>query len=205
VTVRADLVLRGVAASLPAANVDTDVIMPKRYLKGIDRSGLATGIFHDLRYRPDGSPIPDFVLNRPPWSGATFLVVGPNFGCGSSREHAVWGLLQLGIRGIIGTSFAGIFLDNCLNNGLLAIALDPAEITRLSALAAEEGRCRLCIDVPKQTLTSEGDGVTVEFELEPERKHMLLHDLDAVGATLEHRTQIALFEARYFGEHPWLA
>src|SRR4051812_15609820 len=116
----------GPAAALPAANVDTDVIMPKQFLKGIDRSGLDRGTFFDLRFDAEGQPRSEFILNRPAWADARFLVVGPNFGCGSSREHAVWGLLQLGIRAIIGTSFAGIFADNAGNNGLLLVTLDAA-------------------------------------------------------------------------------
>src|SRR5476651_702379 len=124
-------VLTAVAAPLPAANVDTDVIMPKQFLKGIDRNGLDRGVFFDLRFLADGTPDPAFILNQPEWQSAKFLLVGPNFGCGSSREHAVWGLTQLGIRALIGTTFAGIFFDNCQRNGLLALEMDPYVVESL--------------------------------------------------------------------------
>ena len=122
----------GIAAPMMAANIDTDVIMPKQFLKGIDRSGLDRGLFFDLRFNQDGSLNADFILNQPGWQGASFLVVGPNFGCGSSREHAVWGLKQLGIKALIGTSFAGIFNDNCLRNGVLTICLSETEIQQIA-------------------------------------------------------------------------
>ena len=127
----------GTLAALPAANIDTDVIMPKTFLKGIDRTGLERGVFHDLRFDEEGSPRPDFVLNQMPWRDARFLVTGANFGCGSSREHAVWGLLQFGIRAIIAPSFAGIFFDNCTRNGLLAIEANDEEVRHLTDCAED--------------------------------------------------------------------
>ncbi len=142
----------GAAAALPGANIDTDVIMPKQFLKGIDRSGLRDGTLHDLRFDAQGGLRQDFVLNRPEWRDARFLVVGPNFGCGSSREHAVWGLLQFGIRAILGTSFAGIFADNAANNGLLLVSLPASAVEALTSLANDPIRNRLTVDLPAQEI-----------------------------------------------------
>jgi 3-isopropylmalate/(R)-2-methylmalate dehydratase small subunit len=194
----------GVAAALPAANVDTDVIMPKQFLKGVDRSGLDLGVFHDLRFDSEGAERPAFVLNRAPWRQASFLVVGPNFGCGSSREHAVWGLGQLGVRALIGTSFAGIFFDNCARNGLLGIALDEASVRRISDLASDASACELTVDLPAQVIRL-ADGSSVGFDIEPGRKQALVLGLDAVGATLQHRAAISSFQHSYLAENPWLA
>jgi 3-isopropylmalate/(R)-2-methylmalate dehydratase small subunit len=194
----------GPAAALPAANIDTDVIMPKQFLKGIDRSGLDRGAFHDLRFDGTGAARPDFVLNRPEWAGTRFLVVGPNFGCGSSREHAVWGLLQLGIRAILGTSFAGIFTDNAANNGLLLIALDEATVSALADRAADPDRNGLTVDLPAQLVTAR-DGFEAAFAIAPSRKEALLRGLDAIGATLDHADAIRAFEARHRAAQPWLA
>lgn len=193
----------GPAAALPAANTDTDVIMPKQFLKGIDRSGLDHGTLHDLRFDTAGAPRPDFVLNRPEWAEARFLVVGPNFGCGSSREHAVWGLLQFGIRAIIGTTFAGIFNDNAANNGLLLITMEPDEVSALSALAADPARNRLTIDLPAQAVLA-ADGARLAFEISPLRKDALVRGLDAIGTTLDQAAAIRDFEARHHATQPWL-
>ena len=193
----------GPAAALPSANVDTDVIMPKQFLKGIDRSGLGEGALHDLRFEPSRRPRPDFVLNRPEWVGACFLVVGPNFGCGSSREHAVWGLMQLGIRAIIGTTFAGIFADNCANNGLLLISLGEDEVARLAARAGDPAHNRLTIDLGEQRILTD-EGLEIAFNIPPLRKQALLNGLDAVGATLQSADAIRAFEASRLAEQPWL-
>ncbi|WP_411901471.1 3-isopropylmalate dehydratase small subunit [Methylorubrum thiocyanatum] len=193
----------GPAAALPAANVDTDVIMPKQFLKGIDRSGLDLGTLHGLRFDDKGAPRPDFALNQPDWADARFLVVGPNFGCGSSREHAVWGLLQLGIRAIIGTTFAGIFNDNAANNGLLLIAMEPEEVGTLSALAADPARNRLTVDLPAQSILG-ADGTRFTFEISPLRKDALVRGLDAIGTTLDQADAIRGFEARHHATQPWL-
>lgn len=193
----------GPAAALPAANADTDVIMPKQFLKGIDRSGLAIGAFHALRFDTDGIPRPDFVLNRPEWAETRFLVVGPNFGCGSSREHAVWGLLQLGIRAIIGTSFAGIFADNAANNGLLLVSLDPEQVGGLASLAADPERNRFIIDLPGQTIRA-NETTRIAFEIPPTRKDALVRGLDAIGTTLDQADAIRAFEARHHAAQPWL-
>lgn len=188
----------GVAAPLPAANLDTDVIMPKQFLKGIDRAGLAAGLFHHLRRDPD------FILNRPPWTGARFLVAGPNFGCGSSREHAVWGMVQLGIRAVIGSSFGGIFFDNCLNNGVLALALEPGVIEDLLALAADPASCEFTVDLPAQLILP-GRGPAVPFAIDHRRKDALVRGMDAIAATLEGAEEIRAFEREHFAANPWLA
>lgn len=197
-------VVSGIAAALPAANVDTDVIMPKQFLKGIDRQGLDLGVFHDLRFDEAGRPRAGFVLNQPPWTETRFLVVGPNFGCGSSREHAVWGLGQLGVRAVIGTSFAGIFADNCARNGLLLITLPPETVEELVARASDPGRSELTIDLAAQRVTTQ-DGYTAAFDIEPSRKAALLQGLDAVGRTLEHLAEIDALERRLWRRNPWLA
>jgi len=195
--------VEGVAAPLPAANVDTDVIMPKQFLKGIDRSGLDRGVFHDLRFDETGAPREDFVLNQPPWREARFLVTGPNFGCGSSREHAVWGLSQLGIRALIGTSFGGIFFDNCVRNGLLAVTLAADEAQALMALVAGPETSGLVIDLARQTI--EGAGLRLTFEIDAPRKHALLNGLDAVGLALSRADEIRAFEAAHLQQNPWFA
>ena len=193
----------GAAAPLAMPNIDTDVIMPKTFLKGIDRHGLAVGVFHLLRFT-DGQPNPAFILNQPGYQRARFLIVGPNFGCGSSREHAVWGLVQLGIRALIGTSFAGIFEDNCQNNGLATLSLAPGEIARLLDLAGDPPRNQLTIDLPSQSIAVDATGDHFEFAIEPARKERLMTGLDAVAATLRHADEIRAFEDRHRVAHPWL-
>jgi 3-isopropylmalate/(R)-2-methylmalate dehydratase small subunit len=193
--------VRGLAAALPGANIDTDVIMPKIFLKGIDRKGLALGLFHDLRFDGKGRPRPEFVLNRPDAPGACILVAGPNFGCGSSREHAVWGLQQYGIRAVVGTSFGGIFADNAANNGLLLISLDTATLAPIMTAVTAEPR-QLTIDLADQFI----DHVAgrVRFQIEPERRRMLMSGLDRIGDTLARSAEIRRFEAAYFASQPWL-
>lgn len=195
------LIRSGVAAMLPAANVDTDVIMPKQFLKGIDRDGLDRGLFHGLRYDNTGAPVRDFIFNDPAWTSPRFLIVGPNFGCGSSREHAVWGLVQSGVTALIGSSFAGIFFDNCARNGLLAISAETQAVRALMALAAN-GPLHMTIDLPAQTVVS--NDFEMAFEIEAGRKHALMSGLDAVGLTLSHRDAIAAFEAEHFTKYPWI-
>jgi len=191
----------GTLAALPAANIDTDVIMPKTFLKGIDRTGLERGVFHDLRFDEEGSPRPDFVLNQMPWRDARFLVTGANFGCGSSREHAVWGLLQFGIRAIIAPSFAGIFFDNCTRNGLLAIEASDEDVRHLTDCA--EDAQEIVLDLQAQSIETRGR--TLRFDIGEQRKAMLLRGLDAVGLTLQWREDIESFQSRYLAERPWLA
>lgn len=194
----------GKAAALPAANIDTDVIMPKQFLKGIDRSGLDRGLFFDLRFLADGRPNPAFILNHPQWQGACFLVVGPNFGCGSSREHAVWGLRQLGIRALIGSSFAGIFHDNCQRNGVLTISLPVPQVNELSRRVSQAEHNHLDIDLASQTIAL-SDGRALAFDIDPLRKQALLLGLDAIGSTLQRAERIRQFERDHLQANPWLA
>jgi 3-isopropylmalate/(R)-2-methylmalate dehydratase small subunit len=196
-------IVAGITAPMPAANIDTDVIMPKQFLKGIDRSGLSDGTFHELRFDPSGGERMDFILNREAWRAAQFLVVGPNFGCGSSREHAVWGLGQRGIRALIGTGFAGIFFDNCARNGLLVITIDEGSVKALTGLAADPKTNKLTIDLPRQTITTT-DGPIFSFDIEPERRDALILGLDAIGTTLQRRAAIVSFEKSYLTQNPWL-
>lgn len=195
--------VRGIAAPMPAANIDTDVIMPKQFLKGIDRSGLDRGLFHDLRFDTAGQENPGFVLNQATWRNARFLVVGENFGCGSSREHAVWGLLQLGIRALVGTSFAGIFFDNCARNGLLAITIDEEAFSGLMHHASDPEANRLTIDLPNQRIEASG-GDFFSFDIDAPRKEALIEGLDAIGLTLRYRDEIEIFEHSYLRANSWL-
>ncbi|MBB2157538.1 3-isopropylmalate dehydratase small subunit [Gluconacetobacter diazotrophicus] len=191
----------GVACPIPAANVDTDVIMPKQFLKGIDRSGLAQGLFHDLRFDERGNARKDFILNKPATHDSRFLVVGPNFGCGSSREHAVWGMLQYGIRAIIGTSFAGIFADNAANNGLLLVTLSVSEIAALFDAVGSMGR-EILVDLEVQVINA-GD-LSIAFSVDADRRAALLDGLDRIGSTLRQADSIRSFEAEYLKASPWL-
>jgi 3-isopropylmalate/(R)-2-methylmalate dehydratase small subunit len=197
--------LTGIAAALPQAHVDTDQIMPKQFLRGIDRQGLSQGFLFDMRFEAPGKPRPDFVLNRAPWQQAALLITGPNFGCGSSREHAVWGLRELGLRCVIGSSFGGIFSDNCARNGVPAIVLPSQDVDRLMALATDPERCEMTVDLQAQTITTPGDGQVLSFAFDPLRKHMLLNGLDAVGLTLQYADDIRRFEQGYLKQRPWLA
>jgi len=197
-------VLTGVAAPLPAANVDTDVIMPKQFLKGIDRNGLDRGVFFDLRFLADGSPDPAFILNQPDWQQAKFLLVGPNFGCGSSREHAVWGLKQLGIRALIGTTFAGIFFDNCQRNGVLTVQLSPEQWSQIAKEVAQADKNDITVDLPAQTISLH-DGKEIAFNIDELSKTSLLNGLDAVGNTLRYSEEIREFQRSHLQRNPWLA
>jgi 3-isopropylmalate/(R)-2-methylmalate dehydratase small subunit len=193
--------LSGRVAAMPGANIDTDVIMPKAFLKGIDRSGLAVGLFHDLRFDENGAPRPTFILNRPDMADTRFLLVGPNFGCGSSREHAVWGMLQYGIRGIIGSSYGAIFSDNAANNGLLLLSLAPSEI---AALMAELGNCAGDMTVDLETQRIEMGAYASDFDIEPAVRRALMLGLDRIGETLTHADRIRSFEQTYLAARPWL-
>ncbi|MCK8666617.1 3-isopropylmalate dehydratase small subunit [Pseudomonas azerbaijanoccidens] len=195
--------ISGSAAPLLASNIDTDVIMPKQFLKGIDRQGLDRGLFFDLRFLESGEPNPDFILNQAAWNDAAFLVVGPNFGCGSSREHAVWGLKQVGIRALIGTSFAGIFYDNCQRNGVLAIQLTEAQLKQVAAVVSHRATAQISVNLPEQTIAL-ADGSVIGFEIDQLRKQSLLLGLDAIGTTLQRAEQIRQFEAQHLAENPWL-
>lgn len=193
----------GKAAPMLAANIDTDVIMPKQFLKGIDRSGLDRGLFFDLRFLPNGELNPEFVLNQPAWQGARFMVVGPNFGCGSSREHAVWGLKQMGIRALIGSSFAGIFYDNCQRNGVLLITLQEAVLQPLGKAVSQADLAQISVDLEQQEIRL-ADGQVIPFQIDTLRKTALLLGLDAIGSTLQRREEIKAFEARHLQANPWL-
>ena len=189
--------VQGVAAALPLPNLDTDQIMPKQFLRGIDRKGLSQGALYALRFDESGVPRPNFVLNQPPWDKACFLVVGPNFGCGSSREHAVWGLRELGIRAILGTSFGGIFSDNCFRNGVPALSLPQKEIDRLNTLISDPLCCEIQVDLSTQTVFSYSDEISVHVDMDPWQRDMLIQGLDSVGMTLSHAHEIRDFEDRY--------
>ena len=197
-------VLTGIAAPLPAANVDTDVIMPKQFLKGIDRNGLDRGVFFDLCFLADGSPDPAFILNQPEWQNAKFLLVGPNFGCGSSREHAVWGLKQLGIRALIGTTFAGIFFDNCQRNGVLTVQLDPKQWAQIAQEVVHGDKNKITLDLPAQRIGLQ-NGEVIDFAIDELSKVSLLNGLDAIGTTLQYRDDIREFQQGHLQRNPWLA
>ncbi len=194
----------GVAAPLPQANLDTDVIMPKQFLKGITRDDLARGVFFDLRFDAHGAERTEFVLNQPAYRQSRFLVVGPNFGCGSSREHAVWGLSQLGIRAIIGSSFGSIFQDNCYRNGLLPICLLPHEVQRLLVLCADADCAQLRVDLLEQ-MVELPDGSRIAFSIDALRREDLLNGRDAIASTLQFAAEIDAFEHSHWRQHPWLA
>jgi 3-isopropylmalate dehydratase/3-isopropylmalate/(R)-2-methylmalate dehydratase small subunit len=191
------------AAPLDMANIDTDQIIPKQFLKTVDREGLARGLFYDMRFDGDGQPKPGFVLDDPAFAGAAVLIAGDNFGCGSSREHAPWALQDFGIRCVISTSFADIFYSNCFQNGLLPIAL-PREAVRALMSEAKGGNHVFSVDLEAQTVTAPS-GQTHAFEIDPGRKEKLLKGLDAIGETLQAESEITLFEARRDMDQPWLA
>ncbi|PKR87534.1 3-isopropylmalate dehydratase small subunit [Pleomorphomonas diazotrophica] len=195
-------VLTGVAAPLPILNIDTDMIIPKQYLKTIKRTGLGKGLFSEMRYREDGSENPDFVLNKDAWRKAEILVAGDNFGCGSSREHAPWALLDFGIRCVISTSFADIFYNNCFKNGILPIVVSPEDLKKLMDDAERGANATLTVDLVNQVIKGP-DGGAVSFDIDPFKKHCLLNGLDDIGLTLEKASEIAAFEAKNATVHPW--
>ena len=191
----------GISAPIDLVNVDTDMIIPKQYLKTIKRTGLKAGLFDELRTREDGTPIEDFFLNQPQYAHSTILVAGDNFGCGSSREHAPWALLDWGFRVIIAPSFADIFYNNCFNNGILPIALDQAQVALVMADAHQAGRIE--VDLPAQKITRP-NGQVIAFEIDPGLKHRLLEGLDPIGLTLQNAQSIDQFEADDEGVRPWI-
>jgi len=195
--------LTGIAAPMPLVNIDTDMIIPKQFLKTIHRSGLGKNLFDEMRYTADGAENPDFVLNQPAWREAQIIVAGDNFGCGSSREHAPWALLDFGIRSIISTSFADIFYNNCFKNGILPIMLPQAEVEVLMADARKGANARLTIDLEAQTVTA-SDGQVFHFDIDPHKKHCLLNGLDDVGQTLQKAAAIDAYEARIAQSQPWV-
>jgi 3-isopropylmalate/(R)-2-methylmalate dehydratase small subunit len=195
--------LTGVAAPLPITNVDTDMIIPKQYLKTIARTGLGKGLFSEMRYREDGSENPDFVLNKPAYRKAQILVAEDNFGCGSSREHAPWALLDFGIRAIISTSFADIFYNNCFKNGILPIKVSRENLAKLMDDAERGANATLTIDLEAQEIRGP-DGGVVKFDIDPHRKACLLEGLDDIGLTLAKAPKIADFESQMASARPWI-
>jgi 3-isopropylmalate/(R)-2-methylmalate dehydratase small subunit len=194
--------LTGVAAPLPVVNVDTDMIIPKDYLKTIKRTGLGVGLFAEARYRDDGTPNPDFVLNKPAYQNAKILVAGDNFGCGSSREHAPWALLDFGIRCVISTSFADIFYNNCFKNGILPIKVSPEDLEKLMDDASRGSNAILTVDLENMEITGP-DGGSITFDLDAFKRHCLLNGLDDIGLTLEKGAAINRFEQSNAAAHPW--
>jgi 3-isopropylmalate/(R)-2-methylmalate dehydratase small subunit len=194
--------LTGVAAPLPMVNVDTDMIIPKQFLKTTKRTGLGSALFFEMRTRPDGSENPDFVLNQPAYKNAKLLIAGANFGCGSSREHAPWALLDFGIRCVIAPSFADIFYNNCFKNGILPIPLAQTEVDNLMADAALGANAVISVDLEKQEITRP-DGSRIHFEIDPFRKQCLLNGWDDIGLTMRHEKEISDFESRRRVSEPW--
>ncbi|CCF21517.1 3-isopropylmalate dehydratase small subunit (Isopropylmalate isomerase) (Alpha-IPM isomerase) (IPMI) [Pseudorhizobium banfieldiae] len=195
--------LTGVAAPLPVINVDTDMIIPKDYLKTIKRTGLGKGLFAEARYKEDGSENPAFVLNKLAYRNAKILVAGDNFGCGSSREHAPWALLDFGIRCVISTSFADIFYNNCFKNGILPIVVSQDDLDKLMDDASRGSNAVLTVDLEAQEITGP-DGGSIRFDIDPARRHILLEGLDDIASTLKNESVIGSFEQKVSAERPWL-
>ncbi len=194
--------LTGIAAPMPLVNIDTDMIIPKQFLKTIKRTGLGVNLFDEMRYTPEGREIPDFVLNRPQYRKAEILVAGDNFGCGSSREHAPWALLDFGIRCVISTSFADIFYSNCFKNGILPVTLPQAAVEHLMEDARKGANARITVDLPSQTVTA-ADGTRFPFDVDPFKKHCLINGLDDIGLTMEKAAAIDAYEAKAAAARPW--
>ena len=195
--------LTGIAAPMPLVNIDTDMIIPKQFLKTIQRSGLGKNLFDEMRYDEAGNENPDFVLNKPAYRRAEILVAGENFGCGSSREHAPWALLDFGIRCVISTSFADIFYNTCFKNGILPIVM-PAEVVDVLMSDAQKGaNARMTVDLENLTVTT-SDGQSFAFELDPFRRHCLLNGLDDIGLTMEKSAAIDTFETQMAQSRPWV-
>ncbi|WP_417692024.1 3-isopropylmalate dehydratase small subunit [Roseibium sp.] len=192
----------GVAAPLPIINIDTDMIIPKQFLKTIKRTGLGTALFHEMRTNEDGLENPDFVLNKPAYRNAQILVAGDNFGCGSSREHAPWALLDFGIRCVIATSFADIFYNNCFKNGILPIQVTEAELDKLMDDASRGANSTLTVDLASQVIKGP-DGGEISFEIDPFRKHCLMNGLDDIGLTMEKAPSIDTYESKTADSRPW--
>ena len=195
--------LTGIAAPMPLVNIDTDMIIPKQFLKTIKRSGLGVNLFDEMRYTQDGKEIPEFVLNQPAYRKAEILVAGDNFGCGSSREHAPWALLDFGIRCVISTSFADIFFSNCFKNGILPVVLPQAAVDHLMDDARKGANARITVDLENQTVTA-SDGTSFGFDVDPFKKHCLLNGLDDIGLTLEKSASIQTFEKAAAQSRPWV-
>jgi 3-isopropylmalate/(R)-2-methylmalate dehydratase small subunit len=195
--------LTGVAAPMEIMNVDTDMIIPKQYLKTIKRTGLGAGLFSEMRFKDDGSENPDFVLNKPAYRHAKILVAGDNFGCGSSREHAPWALLDFGIRCVISTSFADIFYNNCFNNGILPVVVSESDLEKLMDDAKRGANATLTVDLQAQEIHGP-DGGTVVFEIDPARKNKLINGLDDIGETMQKAPRISTFEQKTAETRSWI-
>lgn len=193
----------GIAAPMPMINIDTDMIIPKQFLKTIKRSGLGVNLFDEMRFDDDGNEIPDFVLNKPQYRETEILVAGDNFGCGSSREHAPWAIKDFGIRCVIAPSFADIFFNNCFKNGILPIALPQEQVDLLMKDAEKGANARMEVNLDAQTITT-SDGEVLSFEVDPFKKHCLMEGLDDIGLTMEKAAAIDSFEAKASAERPWV-
>ena len=195
--------LTAVAAPMPIVNVDTDMVIPKQFLKTIKRTGLGASLFYEMRFNEDGSENPDFVLNKPAYREANIIVAGDNFGCGSSREHAPWALKDFGVSCVISTSFADIFYNNCFKNGILPVIVSPEDLEKLMDDAGRGANATLTVDLEAQEIRGP-DGGTVTFEIDPFRKHCLLNGLDDIGLTMEKAPSIDNYESKLDGERPWV-
>jgi len=195
--------LTAIAAPMPLVNIDTDMIIPKQFLKTIKRSGLGANLFDEMRFTQDGKEIPDFILNQPAYRQAQILVAGDNFGCGSSREHAPWALLDFGIRSVISTSFADIFYNNCFKNGILPIVLPQQAVDHLMEDARKGANARITVDLENQIVVA-SDGTSFSFEVDPFKKHCLVNGLDDIGLTLEKAASIDTFEDQAAQSRPWV-
>ncbi len=193
----------GVAAPLPMVNIDTDKIIPKQFLKTIERTGLSKGLFHELRTDGDGNNTGEFVLDRPPYTDSKIIVAGENFGCGSSREHAPWALQDFGVKVVISSSFADIFYNNSFKNGMLLIKLPPEQVDELMAVANDAENPELTVDLENQKISAP-NGVSYDFDLDPFLKHCLLEGLDDIGQTMQKDAKIADYEATQRQQQPWL-
>ncbi|NVK14652.1 3-isopropylmalate dehydratase small subunit [Leisingera daeponensis] len=195
--------IQGVAAPMPLVNIDTDMIIPKVFLKSIQRTGFGKNLFDEMRYNRDGTEIDDFVLNKPQYRNAEILIAGDNFGCGSSREHAPWAIADFGIKCIVSTSFADIFFNNSFKNGILPIVLPQEQVDILMADAEKGENARMTVDLEAQEITT-SDGDVIKFDVDPFKKHCLLNGLDDIGLTLEKADSIKTFEAKAAQERPWV-
>jgi 3-isopropylmalate/(R)-2-methylmalate dehydratase small subunit len=195
--------LSGIAAPMPLVNIDTDMIIPKQFLKTIKRSGLGVNLFDEMRYDGDGNEIADFILNKPAYRKAEIIIAGENFGCGSSREHAPWALLDFGVRCVISTSFADIFYNNCFKNGILPIVLPKEQVDALMEDAERGENARITVDLEAQTVSA-SDGTEFAFEVDPFKKQCMLNGLDDIGLTMEKIAAVDTFEVKYQAQMPWV-
>ncbi len=195
--------LTGIAAPMPLVNIDTDMIIPKVFLKSIARTGFGKNLFDEMRFNRDGTEIPDFVLNKPQYRKTEILVAGDNFGCGSSREHAPWAIADFGIKCVVSTSFADIFFNNCFKNGILPIVLPQEQVDLLMADAEKGENARMTVDLEAQEITT-SDGDVISFEVDAFKKHCLLEGLDDIGLTMEKKSSIDAFEAQASQARPWV-